>query len=218
MFFRLDRVLAKDVMDENLITLYSHNSCCSAKELLIKNYKKEIFVTDEKNNIKGIITMKDIIKIPYDEAISINTIMSKNPMGVTKDTTLLECRDLMLKHKIGRLAVLEGHDIVGVIREEHIRDYFYMKLEEILVILEHTINNIHEAICVIDNKGHVMIWNDNAEKLYDISKDVIIGEKLDKFFPNAIDTKVLETRQVVKNVYHTPKEGCNIVISAAPIF
>src|SRR5699024_5025676 len=78
-------------------------------------------------------------------------------------------------------------------------------------------NYMHEAVCIIDSKGVVVVWNDSAEKLYNLSKKKILGKHLGNFFPNAIDLEILKTGEVIKNIYHKPREGTHIVISAAPI-
>jgi len=124
----------------------------------------------------------------------------------------------MLCKNIGRLPILDNGEIVGVIRQEHIRDYLYMGIEQTGIILKYVLDNIQEAICVVDAEGRVEIWNHNAERLYGISSSEIKGKYLVNYFPNAIDAKIIQTRKPVKNLFHTPKEGCHIVISAAPIY
>ena len=91
-------------------------------------------------------------------------------------------------------------------------------LKQSSLAFKYIFDNIQEAVCVIDNKGKVVIWNNNAEKLYNIPKTDILEKQLDEFFPNAINMDVLKTKKIIENVYHTPRKGCNIVISAAPIF
>jgi PAS domain S-box-containing protein len=93
----------------------------------------------------------------------------------------------------------------------------FINPHQALVVLKHIIENIQEAICVIDEKGIVVIWNEPAEKLYQLPRQEIIGKYLGEFFPNAIDLKVLESKKPVTNVYHSPREGTHIIISAAPI-
>lgn len=222
MFMVLKEILVKDVMDDEFLIAYENSSLSEIKEKLITNYKKEIFVYDREDNLQGIITMEDISNLTKEKKLDIHKIHAKDiaineVITISEDSNLLNCRNLMLKNNIGRLAVLKKDGIIGVIRQEHIRDFYYMKIEEISSIIKNAINYIHEAVCIIDNKGIVIVWNDNAEKLYNLPKEKILGKPLDVFFPNAIDMEVLRTKQIIENRYHEPRKGTYIVISAAPI-
>lgn len=117
-----------------------------------------------------------------------------------------------------KILITKKDKVVGIINRDDMFCFLDEKLKQSLLIFEYIFDNIHEAICVIDKKGKVIIWNNNAEKLYNISKKNVLGKQLDEFFPNAINMDVLKTKKVMKNVYHTPKKGCNIVISTSPIF
>lgn len=222
MFMVLKEILVKDVMDDDFLIAYEDSPLIEIKEKLIRNYKKEIFVYNKDKNMQGIITMKDISNFVKEKKPNMNKkyaidIATKGVITISEDSDLLICRNIMLKNHVGRLAVLKDDKIVGVIRQEHIRDFYYMKVEEISEIVKTAINYIHEAVCIIDNKGTVIVWNDNAEKLYDLPKEKILGRPLDEFFPNAIDMEVLRTKKIIENRYHEPREGTHIVISAAPI-
>lgn len=117
-----------------------------------------------------------------------------------------------------KILISKDSRVIGMIDWKDIICFFHDKLKQSSLVFKYIFDNIQEAVCVIDNKGKVVIWNNNAEKLYNISKTDILEKHLDEFFPNAINMDVLKTKKVIENVYHTPKEGYNIVISAAPIF
>ncbi|MFB0917581.1 MAG: sigma 54-interacting transcriptional regulator [Clostridiaceae bacterium] len=78
-------------------------------------------------------------------------------------------------------------------------------------------DNIQDGICVIDEKGRVLIWNGAIEKIYNVSAKEILGEPLLNFFPNAIDDTVLKTGKTFRDLRHSPKPGSHVLISAAPI-
>jgi PAS domain S-box-containing protein len=124
----------------------------------------------------------------------------------------------MVENGIGRLPVIRNSRLVGVIRQEHIRNYLYMRIEKISIILKYIINNINEAICVVNDKGEVIVWNHKAEDIYNISSEEIMEKPLKDFFPDAIDAKIVDTKKEVKNIYHRPREGTHIIISAAPMY
>jgi PAS domain S-box-containing protein len=222
MFLALKQILVKDIMAKDFLIAYENSPLSEVKEKLIENYQKEVFIYNKYGSIQSIITMRDISKFMKQNNSDISNMYARNfgtkeVIRASQDFDLLKCRNIMLENSIGRLAVLKENKVIGVVRQEHIRDFYYMKIEEISDIIKNAINYIHEAVCVIDNKGTVIVWNDNAEKLYDLPKENILGKPLDEFFPNAIDMEVLKTKQIIENCYHEPREGTRIVISAAPI-
>lgn len=222
MFLALKQILVKDIMAKDFLIAYENSPLSEVKEKLIENYQKEVFIYNKYGSIQSIITMRDISKFMKQNNSDISNMYARNfgtkeVIRASEDFDLLKCRNIMLENSIGRLAVLKENKVIGVVRQEHIRDFYYMKIEEISDIIKNAINYIHEAVCVIDNKGTVIVWNDNAEKLYDLPKENILGKPLDEFFPNAIDMEVLKTKQIIENCYHEPREGTRIVISAAPI-
>lgn len=80
-------------------------------------------------------------------------------------------------------------------------------------ILEH----INESICVVSETGTVMYWNRNAEQLYGITRQQILQNKIQLFFPNALCLEVLKTGQAIEYVEHRPREGNVVIISTIPI-
>lgn len=86
--------------------------------------------------------------------------------------------------------------------------------------LEALLETTSEAISIVNAKGEVQYWNSQAEQLYGISKEKIIGEKINKFFEKE-DLKLLEilmTREPVFNIYHQPLPDKHVRISSSPIF
>lgn len=220
MLLQSHNTYASEVMSKDFTIVKDNINLDKILSILIKDKKEEIFIVDNFDRLIGIITLKDLYKI-YDSDDSMDhfeKFIYKDIVCGKPGDTLLNCRDIMLCKNIGRLPILDNGEIVGVIRQEHIRDYLYMGIEQTGIILKYVLDNIQEAICVVDAEGRVEIWNHNAERLYGISSSEIKGKYLVNYFPNAIDAKIIQTRKPVKNLFHTPKEGCHIVISAAPIY
>lgn len=85
-------------------------------------------------------------------------------------------------------------------------------------MLKSIIDCIYEAICGIDENGIVTVWNKSAEKLYDISYEEIIGQDINKVFPDAIVDTVRKTGTIVENKYHSPRENSYILSNSMPLF
>lgn len=218
MFLQTYSIPVKEVMRKDMYFIDIDDNFEKAFNYLMKMSKKEVMVLDSKNLV-GIFTINDIHKVVGKDlsTILVEDIMVKDLLKVSHEETLANTRVLMLENKIGRVPVFNKDQLVGIIREENIRDYFYKGVEEAEEAIDHVFDSINEAVCVVDNKGRVVIWNKNAETLYGLKAEDIKGKPLDKHFPNAIDLKVFETKKSVRNIYHSPKEGYHVIISASPI-
>ena len=85
-------------------------------------------------------------------------------------------------------------------------------------MLKIIVDCIYEAVCVIDDKGVVIVWNKGAEKLYDIAFEEIIGQNIEKFFPDAIVNNVRKTGIPIENKYHSPRENDHILANSMPLY
>jgi PAS domain S-box-containing protein len=211
-------IQVKNIMSKDFIQIKEDSSIKKISDILIKNTKKEIFIVDKTGNLKGILTLKDLYTICRQNKNYFDKSISKDIIYIRPEDSLRKCRDLMVENGIGRLPVIRNSRLVGVIRQEHIRNYLYMRIEKISIILKYIINNINEAICVVNDKGEVIVWNHKAEDIYNISSEEIMEKPLKDFFPDAIDAKIVDTKKEVKNIYHRPREGTHIIISAAPMY
>lgn len=218
MFLESYDIQVKNIMSKDFIQIKEDSSIKKISDILIKNTKKEIFIVDKTGNLKGILTLKDLYTICRQNKNYFDKSISKDIIYIRPEDSLRKCRDLMVENGIGRLPVIRNSSLVGVIRQEHIRNYLYMRIEKISIILKYIINNINEAICVVNDKGEVIVWNHKAEDIYNISSEEIMEKPLKDFFPDAIDAKIVDTKKEVKNIYHRPREGTHIIISAAPMY
>ncbi|ADB57480.1 M50 family metallopeptidase [Archaeoglobus profundus] len=77
----------------------------------------------------GIVTLKDITDA--DENDVVENVMSRKVIAVTPETKVFEALRIMSENRIGRLPVVEGDRVVGIISRSDI-----IKLAEILEIFE----------------------------------------------------------------------------------
>lgn len=102
-------------------------------------------------------------------------------------------------------------------KKETLEEYL-IQLKKSNYLLFQCLEQVGDSICAIDKSGNVIIWNKEAEKLYNLKKEEIVGKPLRDFFPNAGDLKTLENKEVFDNQYHIPRKGTEIVITTSPIY
>jgi|FaiFalDrversion3_1042247.scaffolds.fasta_scaffold00408_5 CBS domain-containing protein len=112
-------MLVRDVMNRNVIATRPDVKIKEAVKIMNKLSIGSLVVLDEKNNIVGIVTERDILKsIEKDidpEINEVKDIMSKNVKTVSSDTDLKDAVDIMLKYKIKKLPVVDNGNLVGII-------------------------------------------------------------------------------------------------------
>ena len=213
----------EDVMDITFNTINEEEPVKTVVSEIIKSNKKTLIVTDESGNMSGVISMTDIHNLgplnSGNENIKIKDIMKKKIISVEKGTLLDECRDLMIKENIGILPVLEDGKVAGILRQEHIRDYLYMQLEDYGITLKYIIGQIKEGICAVNDEGIVILWNNFMEQRYDIKSEDIVGKHISNFLEDTVCEMVLRRRIGISDVYSThKKQDMYGLVHANPIF
>jgi acetoin utilization protein AcuB len=126
--------LVKDWMTPNPITAPPDMPLPDAHKLMKDHHIRRLPVVDAKGKLVGIVTRGDIRGAEPSEATSLSIfeihyllsrltldrIMTKDPVTVRPTTTLGEAARLMLQHKIAGLPVVDDGHVLGVITESDI--------------------------------------------------------------------------------------------------
>lgn len=211
----------RDIMTTEVIKVYADENLEDVLNKMIVSYRDEVLIMDESDKLKGIFTMNDMAKVKK-EGISLQSpiikFAHKNIITIPSDLSVRDARDIMINKNIGRLPVVEENKVIGIVTSNNIRDTFYLKMDELFNLQNNVFDNLHEAICLCDEKGIVRFWNKSAERLYGIRSDEIINKYLQEFFPNALSLKVLKNRKRITNVCHEPVKGKLVALSVAPLY
>jgi|SRR3972149_706916 len=122
-----------DWMTRKVVTISPKQTLPVSHKLMKDHSIRRLPVVDA-GQLIGILTLGDIREASPSDATSlsifelnyllaeltVDRIMTKDPITVTPATRLSEAAKLMLQHKIGGLPVLEGHKLVGIITESDI--------------------------------------------------------------------------------------------------
>ena len=211
------------VMSDNLLKLEPGEKLTFAVEEMLRRDIPEVLVIrtlKEDEQLLGILTYSDVSAL-MQQGVSLEKPLSsvalKNVVTGTEEMLLTDARQRLIDENIGCLPILNGGKITGIIRMSNLRDSYYRFLEIINKQYMAVIHQMHEAVTVTDRDGNVLLWNKNAERIYNMKASEILYKKLEDFFPNALSLSVMKTGIPIENVYHSPKPNYYVIISALPI-
>lgn len=114
----------KSLMIPSPITVTTRSSIQQAIELMKVNSIRHLPVVDEKNKLRGLLTLADLKQALLPSMLSDVTLadmMIQNPITVEPEDDVEIAAQLIYKHKIGGLPVIDkSRQIVGIITESDI--------------------------------------------------------------------------------------------------
>jgi len=208
-------------MSKEMVTINEQGSINEALTFMLRSNADDIFITNRDGQIIGLLTMNDVSSVvqnmeSFDTPVWMK--MKKNMVTIDSGQNIMDARNLMINKNIGRIPVIHNGRIGGVIRNREIMNHFYMAMETSWERLNIYIDSIHEAVCVVDSKGLVVVWNKKSERLYEISSSKMIGKPLETYFKDALILQVLKTKKAFESACHEPRENYQVAISAKPLF
>lgn len=125
--------LVKDWMTPDPVCVSPHTTLPEALELMHKQRIRRLPVVSN-GKLVGIVTNGDLRGAQPSEATSLSVyevtyllnkvtlerLMAKNVITVTPSTTIGEAAQLMLRHKIASLPVIDNDQVVGILTESDI--------------------------------------------------------------------------------------------------
>jgi CBS domain-containing protein len=103
---------AKEIMTRDIITVAPELTVRKLAMTLVKNQISGAPVTGKNGKIVGIVSEADIVA---KKGKDVKAIMSKKVISIAEDTPVEEIAQLMTKHKIKRLPVMNGGKVVGIV-------------------------------------------------------------------------------------------------------
>ncbi len=113
----------KDLMIPDPITITEKATIEDALDLMKVNSIRHLPVVTRKNLLKGFVTLADLKQglIPSMVAdLTLTDLMIKRPITVTPDADIEIAAQLIYKHKIGGMPVVQNNKPVGIITETDI--------------------------------------------------------------------------------------------------
>jgi acetoin utilization protein AcuB len=121
-------------MSRNPITTTPWASVPDALKVMQGSKVRQLPVLDEKNELVGIVSLVDLFRVSPSPAISLSvwevdylleritveTVMTREVITVTEDTSVEEAGRIMSDNKISGLPVVRDGELVGIITESHL--------------------------------------------------------------------------------------------------
>jgi len=123
----------KTVMETDVITVKKDAPVYDAIELLLKNNITGLPVVDDKDNLVGIITEKDVIKLLYiniKEDSKVKQFMTKDVVTFDESDNLTEIAECFFQNNFRRVPILKNGKIVGILSKKDIIAYI-LKIKKV---------------------------------------------------------------------------------------
>ncbi|MGB9680173.1 MAG: ABC transporter ATP-binding protein [Thermoanaerobacteraceae bacterium] len=124
-------IKAEDIMIKNPVKAIASRTIPQALQIMTSNKVDSLMIVDNKDNLIGIVTAKDIAR-NRDKGIRLEDIIEKNVIYVTQDTSIVEILKLMNEKSIGYIPVVEeDKKLVGLITKSSILTIFNEQVERV---------------------------------------------------------------------------------------
>lgn len=190
-------------------------------DLMINNNWEEVLVTGKAHKLLGLVTKEHLFSSlagGLPKSSPIKEICCLELITTRPDEDLAKARDVMRRHKIGRLPVIGAKGkMLGILTAKDVCNGFSTKLQQQGEQLCAVMENIAEAIQVVDCDGIVSFWNKGAERLFGIKGSDIVGKRLDDFLPDDLTLKAIKNSKSYRNIMGELKDGVYVVRHAVPV-
>jgi acetoin utilization protein AcuB len=130
----MPRNLVRDWMTPDPVTIGPKTTVPEAHKLMKEHDFRRLPVVDDHGRLIGIVTLSDLREAGPSSATSlsifelnyllaqltIDKIMTRDVVTVSPDATIRDAANLMLKHEVGALPVMEDDKLIGIITESDI--------------------------------------------------------------------------------------------------
>ena len=127
----------EQVMSKKVVSISADDTLDIVKEIMDLGSVRHLPVV-RKGALVGVVSQRDLLRaslsnvmgLPADEqnrflkGVAISEVMSSPAISIESDASVKEAARLMAAHKIGCLPVLRGAELVGILTETDVLDYF----------------------------------------------------------------------------------------------
>ncbi len=148
----------------------------------------------EDGKLAGLFTKTHLIRSiaeNIDPQTAVKNLMSTTVTTTTPDSDI-RSNDIM---STGRYPVVENGKLVGMLTKSDIMVATNVIIDTISGQMETVINSTYNPIIAIDKKGSIVIWNQAAEKMTNLSSKEVLGCFINDIIPESDLFKIVKTGQ-----------------------
>lgn len=138
---------AGDVMQTKVITISPDSTVQEAIGILLKNHISGAPVIDGRGSLVGVISEFQLLETVFDPRLcneNVQAFMTKDVISVSERALLAEVATLFITHRIRRLPVVRGGQVVGLVTRSDLLRYVTESGEEITGFL-HAVRKYAES-------------------------------------------------------------------------
>ncbi len=118
-------IKAKDVMTRRPVTISENSNLYEAAKKMLLHDVGSLLIVDDKNFLKGLVTektfMREVVVNGKDpKKTKIKSVMTKDLITAVEDSDIFEIIQLMKKHNIRRIPIVEDGKLKGIITQKDI--------------------------------------------------------------------------------------------------
>lgn len=116
---------ARDIMTQGVECVGVKDTIQDAAKMLAKLNVGSMPICGEDNRLKGMLTDRDIVVKVIAEGRDVTSttageLAEGKPVTIGADDSIHEAIETMAQHKVRRLPVIDGHDLVGIVSQADI--------------------------------------------------------------------------------------------------
>ncbi len=185
----------RDIMTPNPITLRPEQSVREVTSLFLERQVDGAPVIDKNGKIIGLFTKSHIFRM-VSQGMDMHTPLAE---FMTRQVNTGHPEDNIedyLNPGVGRLPILDGSNIVGIITRSDLAAAFFRSYKEISTELDTIINSTYNLIVAVDEKGIITVFNKAAERFLGVKAEDARGKKVIDLFPTSGLIEVAQTGKV----------------------
>ena len=127
-------VIVEDYMTINMVTINQKQSVLDIAKLMVERRISSVALVDDKNDISGILTERDIVKVVTNalpaDGVTASSLMTYPVVSISKESPIEDAARTMVQKNLRHLMVEDpsNHSIVGIITVTGLARYLRQNL------------------------------------------------------------------------------------------
>ena len=120
----LRQVTVADIMETNVITINEDATLKQLDSLILEHKHQGYPVVNEANRTIGVISLKDLLRVEKEDwdTVCVKERMSSCLICACPEDSIVDAVEQMTRAGVGRLLVMDGNRLVGIISRSCIMD------------------------------------------------------------------------------------------------